>query len=78
MEISLEQLGRFLGWIVMFVVLSALAYSLGAFVAWEYNPGHWDPFSRVFTLIVGFVGFLVWSGLIRLAEREIIDPRSAS
>lgn len=70
MEISQEQLGRFIGWIIMFIILSGLAYAVGAFIAWDYNPGNWEPWARIFTLLTGFIGFLVWSGLIRLARND--------
>lgn len=42
-----------------FVVGLLLFYLMGSFVAWDFNPGHWDAFGRaigcVFATILSIV-----------------------
>lgn len=63
--------------LVAFVLVWASVYGLGAFIAWEANPGKWTMDGRFFVGWVGLVasllaGFLSFLGIAGEALEEIV------
>lgn len=58
---------RILSFIVVAVVILASLWTIGAFTAWEPNPGLWNAWGRFFTVLFGFIG-LAFVGLLVTKE----------
>lgn len=54
-----------IGGLIVFGVMFTLAYLVGAFICWDFNPGNWDMFARVMVAIMGaFLGLMLAGGVI--------------
>ena len=52
----MRKLGLALDGILAGALVIFAAYLLGSIVAWNLDPGHWDPFSRFVIAMVGGIG----------------------
>lgn len=45
-----------------FILVLSVTYIVSAFIAWDFNPGRWDDFGRVFTSIFGLMFSAIAAG----------------
>lgn len=57
--ITREGLGRFLGYVVLTVLILGVSYAVSAFVNWKANPGQWTDQGRAGAVFIAFLLVLV-------------------
>jgi peptidoglycan/LPS O-acetylase OafA/YrhL len=43
---------RFIAALIAAILAAGVIFLAGAFIAWDVNPGHWDPFGRAMCALV--------------------------